>query len=146
MIVLLLKGEYCDDVFIEKPLASSWERIAFSIKYNCVQHKIFNTACSKRQFWQARLLTYHTYNAYLFKSNLIHNLIFIQLTVCCLSQNLFRLTFLNTKIKHNLDQQTIYTVWPDEFTINIMLKWTRSYRFRSVILIKMFNEWMYAVF
>ena len=59
--------------------------------------KIFNTRCFERQFWQAHLLTYHTYNAYLFKSNLIHNVIFIQLTVCCLSQDLFRLTFLNTK-------------------------------------------------
>lgn len=56
------------------------------------------------QFWQARLLAYHTYNAYLFKSNLIHDVIFIQLTVCCLSQNLFRLTFLKTKIKQNLEQ------------------------------------------
>ena len=78
--------------------------------HNRVQDKIFNTTCFERQFWQARLLTYRTYNAYLFKSNLIHNVIIIQLTVCCLSQNLFRLTFLNTKIKHNLDQQTIYTV------------------------------------
>ena len=114
--------------------------------HNRVQDKIFNTTCFERQFWQARLLTYHTYNAYLFKSNLIHNVIFIQLTACCLSQNLFRLTFLNTKIKHNLDQQTIYTVWTDEFTLNIVLKWTRSYRFRSVISIKMFKEKMYAVF
>ena len=53
---------------------------------------------------------------------------------------------LKTKIKHNLDQQTIYTVWTDEFTLNIVLKWTRSYRFRSVISIKMFKEKMYAVF
>ena len=137
MIALLLKAEYCDVVSIEKPFASSWERIAFSFKF---QRTI---VVYKTRFLTPRiltyLLTYHTYNAYLFKSNLIHNVIFIQLTVCCLSQN-FRLTFLNIKIKHNLDQQTIYTVRTDEFTLNIELKWTRSYRFRSVISIKIFKE------
>ena len=86
--------------------------------HNRVQDKIFNTTCFERQFWQARLLTYHTYNANLLKSNLIDNVILISSTYRVLS--LSKLVSLDTsehKIKHNLRQQTIYTVWTDEFTI-----------------------------
>jgi len=106
----LVLEAYEENILDEEETLLAFKLLDKSKNHNRVQDKIFNTTYFERQFWQARLLTYHTYNAYLFKSNLIHNLIFIQLTVCCLSQNLFRLTFLNTKIKHNLDQQTIYTV------------------------------------